>query len=358
MHTVKVTDIEGRILDEEEKNRAVDKIRTYTDERVSRLPAIINFTGSRMRTKKVLEDAQILGSQIDQYPLQKNIDLLTGYVYFINNLIAIDPAFFELYNLNGKNMLAALYTSEELCAKHRERDDKTLLTSLVNLEYLLAGTPQGKKIIKENVNFPIKRDVSLGDLKEYVHYTHGKAREYIRKALSALDASRNELGSDVADVYAGEIGMWLASSYRREAYFIIQSSSYSGIFQAIETANRNLFNSDMLQSFSEKLALAKDHDELLSISTANAAMVAGVREVHDPFVLNMAAIGTYQKIFKECTLLDEEFFAEKVINYANCFKMYKNISFCRAKAIECFEYARKIVGDLPEIQAGIAFLNE
>lgn len=358
MHTVKVADIEARIMDDAEKNSVLGRLRSHMEERLSRLPVRIDYGGSRIPTPSVFYNAQILTSQIDQHPLQKNIDLITGYVHLIDKLIDIDPAFFELNNLNGKNMIAALYTPEEFCINNREKDGKTPLVSLTDLEHLFSASPDARKTIEKTVKFPVQRDVSLDNLREYVNSGHTKAREYIRKSLEGLSAFRDLLGADVADFYSGDIGAWIALSYRRESAFIVRSSPTDKFQEAVEKAHINVLNYRTIASMAKKFELAKDDNARLSATMSSIASNAGEKVIQDPFILNMAAMGTYQRIFKECTFADEENLAEKLVNYANCFKLHKKVPEFQAKAVEWLKYAISILGNKPIIVTNLKYFTE
>ena len=138
MHTLTFIDLEARVLDEPEKEKAIKLIIAEADKRTEQMRSITLHTnkGDIVDGAEIFVIAQGIDDTLNSYsPKPFEFEGVLTTVDVMNQLAQLDPAFYDYPFLNGKNLLAAVEIKEIEVINNREN-----LSTDNNLIYLKKRT--------------------------------------------------------------------------------------------------------------------------------------------------------------------------------------------------------------------------
>lgn len=159
-------------------------------------------------------------------------------------------------------------------------------------------------VVGKRDNLGIADDI--GEIKTTIRDTYGEIQGYLDRALSLFTQYRE--ADDVLAAYSTNIKTYQASLHRRRFLFDIKS-------------------------------IPNEEDVVKPESLSEVARKS--RELEDVFI----------DLFKDAVFTDERTAAVNVANYGNALKLNNN----GQRGLKYYEEARKILGDHPDIMAGILF---
>lgn len=200
MHTLTFIDLEARVLDKPEREKAVKILEIELNKRFEQMRSLVFPTPQgKIDGVKLFVIAQEIDDQIDPYQSHPLVfESTLGYAHLIDQLAQLDPTFYEYPFVNGKNILTALEIKEIEVINNREN-----LTS----------------------------DNNLMTLKKRIFGFYEKIENYLKKASELFDKFTDSLNNnedkELMKMYRGKIKSRLAQMYRRKAFFILRSTPTS-----------------------------------------------------------------------------------------------------------------------------------
>ena len=115
MYTIKIADVEARILTPEETNRAISTLKEQLTKRYDRMREVmIDVPNGKMPGDQLFQRAILFEDQIGNYSLEKSLELSQIYSDGVAQLTETIPDFYEVYYQQGKNILAGMIPLEQL----------------------------------------------------------------------------------------------------------------------------------------------------------------------------------------------------------------------------------------------------
>lgn len=312
METIHIFDLEARVLSKDEREEAVTILHEDVNRRVKPLKGVtIKTPFGDYSGNSIFYTAQTFAETVDALPLQENARRTLLIVDLVDGLAGVDPEFYELPHINGKNILAALANREDHAIKNR----------------ILGAHAFESQFCDE----------------------HRRANAYLERAVDLFDKFRRGIKPTVGFYHSYMIGS-LASSHKREAEFLLKLSKDVNF---LEYDKRQLM--DRLGPF----GLFLGHDDHAPVSPQEVLNALAQYENTIKNTLSersfrifrsvLMGVAYYNSLFKMGVFSDRKHLSVELANYADTLKFFSHIPLMRERAITYLNEARKTLGDDPRI---------
>ncbi len=191
MHTVKIIDLEAKVLDKEEKEKAVGILLEEVKKRIPEMRKIIIDSARGPCPGDIFFNlAQGFEYDINGLSLEDNIRITPAFVEGVQKIFDTDQEFFEYPYLMGKILLFGLMNQERHVIKTKS---------------------------------PIVIVPGREELKQSIEETHNQIEKYFQQSLDLFDAYLTKNPKELMKFYKRNILSNLAKLYRRKAFFAIRS---------------------------------------------------------------------------------------------------------------------------------------